>query len=132
MTTRFAVDTTAVVDLMRTERPKPPLLLRDDIEVFLPLPVLGELYVGALSSLRPEHHIADLTRVSRRWRRLLPNEETARGYAELRVRMHNVALLSMSKTNDYWIAALCVQHELPLLTNDRGFDHIAGLSVIHW
>jgi tRNA(fMet)-specific endonuclease VapC len=132
MTTRFAVDTTAVVDLMRAERPKPSLLLHSDVEVFLPLPVLGELYVGALSSLRPQHHFDDLTRVSRRWKRLMPNEETARAYAELRVRMHNVAPLSMSKTNDYWIAALCTQHELPLLTNDRGFDHIPSLTVIHW
>jgi predicted nucleic acid-binding protein len=62
MTTRFAVDTSAVVDLMRTERPKPPPLLHDDAEVFLPLPVLGELYVGAMSSLRPEHHLANLNR----------------------------------------------------------------------
>jgi predicted nucleic acid-binding protein len=38
----------------------------------------------------------------------------------------------MSKLNDLWIAALCLQHDLPLLTNDHGFDHIAGLTVIHW
>lgn len=34
--------------------------------------------------------------------------------------------------NDLWIAALCLQHALPLLTNDRGFDTIDGLAVIHW
>src|SRR2546423_958328 len=121
MTMRFAVDTSAVVDLMRTERPKPPLLLRDDVEVLLPLPVLGELYAGALSSLRPDHHMADLSRVARRWTRLLPDEASARTYAELRVRMRNVAPLSASKTNDYWVAVLCVQHDLRLLTNDSGF-----------
>ena len=130
--TRFAVDTTAVVDLMRADRENPQLLLRDDADVFLPLPVLGELYVGALSSLRPEYHTADLLRVSQKWTRLLPDEETARKYAELRVRMGNVAPLSASKKNDYWIAALCLQHDLPLLTNDGGFDHITGLAVIHW
>src|SRR2546423_1432574 len=130
MTMRFAVDTSAVVDLMRTERPNPPPLLRDDAEVFLPLPVLAELYVGALSSLRPERHLTDLNRVSRSWMRLLPDEESARVYAELRVRSRNVAPLSASKTNDYWIAALCLQHDLPLLANDRGFDDIAGLTVI--
>ena len=37
-----------------------------------------------------------------------------------------------SKMNDLWIAALCLQHTLPLLTNDRGFDSIEGLRVIHW
>lgn len=130
--TRFAVDTSAIVDLMRADRENPPLLLRDDVEVFLPLPVLGELYVGALSSLRPEYHTADLLRVSQKWTRLLPDEETARRYAELRVRVGNVTRLSTSKTNDYWIAALCVQHDLPLLTSDSGFDRIPALRVIHW
>ena len=130
--TRFAVDTSAVVDLMRVDRETPPLLLREDIDAFLPLPVLGELYVGALSSLRPEYHVADLLRVSQKWTSLLPDEETARQYAEIRVRMRNVALLSESKKNDLWIAALCLQHNLPLLTNDGGFDHITGLTVIHW
>lgn len=121
MTKRFAVDTSAVVDLMRTERPKPPPLLSEDVEVLLPLPVLAELYVGALSSL-----------VSQEWTRLLPDEETARTYAEIRVRTRNVTPISASKTNDLWIAALCLQHDLPLLTNDGGFDHITGLTVIHW
>ena len=40
--------------------------------------------------------------------------------------------LRASKMNDFWIAALCIQHGLPLLTNDKGFDNIPGLTVIHW
>jgi tRNA(fMet)-specific endonuclease VapC len=132
MTLRLAVDTSAVVDLMRTDRPKPPQLLTDDAEVFLPLPVLAELYVGALSSLRPDHHTADLLRVSRAWTRLLPSEETALVYAQVRVRSHHIAPLSESKRNDFWIAALCLQHDLSLLTNDGGFNAISGLTVIHW
>jgi tRNA(fMet)-specific endonuclease VapC len=132
MTLRFVVDTSAVVDLMRMDRPKPPQLLTDDAEVFLPLPVLAELYVGALSSLRPDHHTADLLRVARAWARLVPDEETAFVYAQVRVRSHNIASLSESKRNDFWIAALCLQHDLPLLTNDGGFDAISGLTVIHW
>jgi predicted nucleic acid-binding protein len=57
---------------------------------------------------------------------------TARIYGELRARIRTVQTVSMSKLNDLWIAALCLQHNLPLLTNDRGFDHISGLTVIHW
>jgi len=33
---------------------------------------------------------------------------------------------------EVWIAALCIQYKMPLLTNDGGFDHIDGLTVIHW
>jgi tRNA(fMet)-specific endonuclease VapC len=35
-------------------------------------------------------------------------------------------------TNDLWIAALCRQHSLALLSKDRHFDVVAGLRRIDW
>ena len=35
-------------------------------------------------------------------------------------------------TNDLWIAALCRQHSLPLLSRDRHFDLVTGLHRIDW
>ena len=34
--------------------------------------------------------------------------------------------------NDLWIAALCRQHSLPLLSRDRHFDVVKGLERIDW
>lgn len=34
--------------------------------------------------------------------------------------------------NDLWIAALCRQHGLPLLTRDRHFDEVEGLKRLDW
>jgi predicted nucleic acid-binding protein len=34
--------------------------------------------------------------------------------------------------NDLWIAALCRQHSLPLLSRDRHFDLVGGLRRIDW
>jgi predicted nucleic acid-binding protein len=34
--------------------------------------------------------------------------------------------------HDVWIAALCVQHRLPLLSNDRDMDRVSELEVVHW
>ena len=34
--------------------------------------------------------------------------------------------------NDLWIAALCRQHSLPLLSRDRHFDFVSGLQRIDW
>lgn len=33
-------------------------------------------------------------------------------------------------TNDIWIAALCVQHNLRLATDDSDFDHVALLQLV--
>jgi len=35
-------------------------------------------------------------------------------------------------TNDLWIAALCRQHALPLLSRDRHFDVVRGIQRIGW
>ena len=35
-------------------------------------------------------------------------------------------------TNDLWIAALCRQHSLPLVSRDQHFDFVAGLRRLDW
>ena len=67
------------------------------------------------------------------WQPLLPTIETARIYGRIRAAVfQRTANLSVSKRNDLWIAAVCIQYELPLLTNDAGYDAVPGLTVIHW
>ena len=34
--------------------------------------------------------------------------------------------------NDAWIAALCRQHSLPVLSRDQHFDHVPALRRIDW
>lgn len=130
MIERLAVDTNAVIGWLRTETSdRPPL--RSARQIVVPLPVLGELYTGAFSSQRREENLSAIGAVLAKHAVTLPDEETARIYGELRARLR-LQVIGAGKINDMWIAALCIQHELPLLTNDRGFDVIAGLTVIHW
>ena len=132
MTDRVAVDTNAVVEYLRLEREYPPQLDEAN-EVFLPLTVIGELFYGASLSDRPEFHRGTIGRIIRRWHPLVQDIDTARIYGSLRAGASRAATtLRASKVNDFWIAALCIQHDLPLLTNDGGFDVIPGLTVIHW
>jgi tRNA(fMet)-specific endonuclease VapC len=126
---RLAVDTNAAVDYLRPDRVPPPQLA-DAEQIFLPLPVLGELYAGAFSSARQDENIRAIQDLVEKSTVLVPMLDSARIYGQLRARVRGI--IHTSKLNDLWIAALCLQHNLPLLTNDSGFDHIAGLSVIHW
>ncbi len=132
MIERLAVDANAVIDYIRLDREYSPEL--DSAKtVFVPLTVIGELFYGASCSDRPDHHRTIIEKVIKRWPPLVPDLETSRVYGEIRASAARKAVsITASKTNDLWIAALCIQHELPLLTNDGGFDRIAGLTVIHW
>ena len=42
------------------------------------------------------------------------------------------AIGKLIPTNDMWIAALCRQHNLPLLSRDRHFDAVRGLKRLDW
>jgi len=129
---RLALDTSAAVDYIREDRLSPPQI-KDAKIVVIPLTVVGELFHGASCSALPDVSRAIVESVIDRWKPLLPNVETARVYGEIRTALFRTTEnLSASKVNDLWIAALCIQHHYSLLTNDRGFDRIAGLTVIHW
>lgn len=130
MTERLAVDTNAAIDFIRPNRPDPPLL-RDAREIVLPLAVLGELFAGAQQSDRVVENLSKVEELVLRWHVLTPDVETARVYGRLR-RFERATRASMSRLNDLWIAALCIQHGLSLLTSDHGFDVIPELEVLHW
>ena len=130
MSSRLAVDANAVVDLIRDDRVDPPPIGASEL-IYLPLPVIGELFAGAYGSGRETGNLRAVDEVIERWRVISPDLETARIYGRLRGQLR-LADARPGKINDVWIAALCIQHDLPLLSNDRGFDAIPALKVVHW
>jgi tRNA(fMet)-specific endonuclease VapC len=61
---------------------------------------------------------------------LIGEEETSRHYAGIRAALKKAGRPIPS--NDLWIAALCRQHRLPLLSQDRHFDAVEGLDRVAW
>jgi predicted nucleic acid-binding protein len=98
--------------------------------VAIPVIVLGEYRFGISQSRhKPEYErwLAEMVSVSIV---LEVHEETAIWYAELRSRLKEAG--TPIPSNDAWIAALCRQHGLPILSRDRHFDLIEGLDRIDW
>jgi predicted nucleic acid-binding protein len=58
------------------------------------------------------------------------NEPTTHYYAEITLELKRKG--TPIPTNDIWIAALCRQHGLPLLSRDRHFDLVTGTNRIGW
>ncbi|HKO57874.1 MAG TPA: PIN domain-containing protein [Thermoanaerobaculia bacterium] len=126
----IAVDTNAAIDFLRNQR-RPPQIDRAR-SLFLPLPVVGELFVGAFGARDRNAETTSVEELLKEWTVLSPDVNTARFYADIRVHRKLNPAFSASLRNDLWIAALCLQHRLPLLTNDRGFELVPGLEVLHW
>jgi tRNA(fMet)-specific endonuclease VapC len=96
-------------------------------EAYIPVTVLGELYHGALQSVRQQENLARLRELATRHAVLPCVVETARRYG--RVRTMLAAKGRPIPENDIWIAALAMQHELTLLTRDRHFREIEDLTL---
>ena len=118
-----ALDTNAYSDFMRgrTERVR---IVRAARSIALPIIVLGELRAGFAAGNQESTNAANLNRflASPRVLVLLPDEQTAYHYAQLHLQLRNKG--APIPTNDLWIAALVVQHQLVLCTSDRHFRQL--------
>jgi tRNA(fMet)-specific endonuclease VapC len=96
----------------------------------IPFAVLGELYLGAYRSSNPIKHLKQVNDFSAKCNVLHADNNTANNYTLIKT-----ALLNKGKPipeNDMWIAAVARQHQLNLVTRDKHFNEIDGLSIEHW
>ncbi len=91
--------------------------------------MLGELRAGFAAGSRESSNAANLQRflASPRVSALLPDEQTTHHYAQLHRQLRNTG--AAIPTNDLWIAALVVQHELVLCTSDDHFRRLPQVVI---
>ena len=97
-------------------------------ELLLPATVAGELLYGALNSARAAENVGKVEALATRCRLLPVTLTTSRVYAELRRELKTRG--RPVPGNDLWIAPSCVEHGVPLATDDAHFKVISGLAVV--
>ena len=100
------------------------------LEVFVPVIVLGELRSGfAFGSKRQKNEeVLEKFLASPDIHILVVDSETTNHYASVysSLRRNGTPI----PTNDIWIAALALQHDLTLDTGDSHFQHVPGLKLV--
>lgn len=94
----------------------------------VPCIVLGEYYYGIRQSNRRRRYEYWLRRYLLEMDVVGVTHATAGIYADIRLQLKRSA--SPIPTNDTWIAAIALQHGLPILTNDTHFDRIDRVERI--
>ena len=105
-------------------------ILRKANRVAIPVIVLGEYRYGILRSRERKRYEEWLTEYVPKFLILDIDERTTVPYAAIRSELKRAG--TPIPSNDVWIAALCRQHSLPLLTRDRHFDAVPGIRRIAW
>jgi tRNA(fMet)-specific endonuclease VapC len=99
-------------------------------QMAIPVIVLGEYRHGIAQSRNRAVYEDWLTGLLQDCFVLDITEPTTHHYAEITLELKRNG--KPIPTNDVWIAALCRQHSLPLLSHDRHFDLVAGIKRIRW
>lgn len=124
---RLALDTNAYGAAVRGE-PRAVALLRAADRLVVPFVVLAELRAGFAAGTAGRRNEAVLTR-------FLDAPRVVVQYADEQTTHHHATVWAQLRragtpipTNDLWIAALVLQHDLVLLTSDRHFDHVPQIA----
>jgi tRNA(fMet)-specific endonuclease VapC len=98
--------------------------------IFVPFVTLAELRSGFLAGIAEGTNERNLTIFLNRPRvRILwPDEQTIQHYARIYLQLRKQG--TPIPTNDIWIAALAVQHDLFLFSRDAHFDRVRQLPRV--
>ena len=96
----------------------------------IPVIVLGEYRLGIAQSRHRTSYENWLLEWIAAVNVLDIDEETTHSYAAIALELKKKG--KPIPSNDLWIAALCRQHSLPLLSRDQHFDFVSGLQRVDW
>lgn len=105
-------------------------ILRRQVRAAIPVIVLGEFRYGIADSRHRLAYEAWLESELPDFDILTITDETAVAYAALRVALKRSG--RPIPANDAWIAALAIQHKLPVLSRDQHFDVVPDLKRKSW
>ncbi len=123
------VDTNAL-SAMADSRPGIARALAGAQFIAIPVIVLGEYRFGISQSRRVGEYDEWLRANLPVYRVLDITDATADKYAEVRLELKRTG--APIPSNDIWIAALCRQYRLPVLSRDLHFDFVSGLRRVSW
>lgn len=99
-------------------------------QLAIPVIALGEYGAGIARSRQGAYYREWLDRLLADSLILDVTNKTTHHYAAIILELRQIG--KPIPTNDIWIAALCRQHNFPLLSRDRHFDVVSGVQRVEW
>jgi tRNA(fMet)-specific endonuclease VapC len=126
---KLALDTNAVIAYREGISDVCKLVDEADV-IILPVTVIGELLYGALNSTKTKNNEKFVHKFVEYSLVMQIDEAVAARYARVRFDLKRRG--TPIPENDIWIAAACLDLEVPLLSRDDHFKLVPGLDVISW
>jgi tRNA(fMet)-specific endonuclease VapC len=122
---RFFLDSNIIIDIFHAKK-EINKFLADKNTICIPVIVLGELLYGAENALDPARHFSQVENFIKEYAIVDIDSNSAEIYSKVKHRLRKLG--KPIPDNDIWIAALAMQHNAILLTNDAHFKNIEALE----
>ena len=129
MSGSFVLDTNIIIAFFKQDAAVLEHLKAAD-ELFVPAVVLGELSYGARKSGKIQVNLERIRDFEAVVSVLPVNAATADNYGIIKEALR--AKGRPLPENDIWIAAVAVQHGLPVASRDEHFREVNGLELARW
>ena len=120
------LDTNTIIDIFKGKI-NTELIEISDKNFFVSIISVGELYFGAENSSNPQKHIEQINLFLQTVTVIYIDVDTSKKYAKVRAQLKKIG--RPIPENDIWIAAMTIQNNLLLVSNDKHFDNIVGLNL---
>lgn len=125
----LAIDTNILSDFFDAD-PEAVAMIKTATTVYVPVIAVAEykhgIYAGSKKKRNLELLEAFLGRPSSK--QVFIDDMTTEQYAALKAFLRQRG--TPIPANDVWIAAICVQHDLPLLTRDKHFQKLPQITLL--
>ena len=126
------LDTNIIIAALKNDRAVQEQLATAE-NLFIPATVIGELLYGAHNARVPEQELGKLEAFLSSFDEtaiLACDHATAQVYGWLKHQRSRVG--RPIPENDFWIASIAYQYDLPLATRDAHFRDLEGITVVAW
>ena len=127
MNGNYILDSNIVIDIFRGHK-KTIEQVSKMLNVYVPVIVLGELYYGANKSNKTQQRILEIRALEYKVNILRVNKKTANIYGKIKDQLRQKG--KPIPENDIWIAAISKETGFTLVTRDKHFTNVAGLTII--
>ncbi len=129
MSGSYILDTNIVIALFAGDKNVTDKL-EESREVFVTTQVIGELFFGVFQSAHKKSNLERVHDFISHTAILFSDVMTARIYGEIKAHLQQKG--RPIPENDIWIASLAKQHQLTLVSRDKHFDGIPGVTLTQW
>ncbi len=125
----FLIDTNIIIELFKGNKKYADKLNKLEV-IYVPSIVLGELYVGVNRVANKAKHLKMLNDFLQLCTIVEVDSKTALYYGELIAELFKKG--KPIPINDVWIAAIALQYNFAVVTDDEYFKNISTLQIKKW